>query len=258
MSEHEEHPEVIWDGSDEPIASIQPSTPEPTVEELMDDDRPVEIYQPGDSIDETQQMLTPERRREILGKLADFELQLSALSPLMQGYVLAYLQNPTSQAECARKAGYAESSAKVKASQLMADSRIQACIALGQLLREDRTMVTSERTINELAIIAFSNIGDYKVEPGSNQVTVREGVPEYALRAVSSAEYTTSVAENDNGDVKTTYKVKIKLWSKTDALRMLAIYQRLLSPDGGTTNNSLHLHKHEHHTWKVGDRELTF
>jgi phage terminase small subunit len=236
-------------------------TPE-RVEELPPDEEPAEIYQPGDSIDETQMMLTPTKRKEIIGRLAEFEYQLAALSPLMQGFVLAYLQDPTNLSACARRAGYAEGSAKVKASQLMADSRIQAVIALGQLLREDRTMVTAERTINELAIIAFSNIGDYEVRPGTNQVVTREGAPEYALRAVSQAEYTTTAKEDSDGNVTTTYKVKIKLWSKTDALRMLAMYQRLLQGDTGGTiinnDNSTHVHKHDHHTWKIGDKELNF
>lgn len=256
MSEHEEHPDIVWEGANEPIAEIMPPKPEPNLGVLDDDDADVEVYQPSTSVDETQVMITPERRRLILGTLAEFEVQLAALSPLMQGFVLAYLQDPTSGAACARKAGYAESTAKVKASQLLSDSRVQACIALGQQLREDRTMVTSERTINELAIIAFSSIGDFEVKPGTNQVVTKEGVPEYALRSVSSAEYTTSVQESENGDVKTTYKVKIKLWSKTDALRMLALYQKLLSADGTTNiDNSKHVHVHK---WSIGGRELTF
>ncbi len=257
----EEHSDIIWDGADEPIAEQPVQRPVPAVEVpqpvgiLEDDDAPVEIYQPGDSIDESQQMLTPERRQEILGKLVEFELQLSTLSPLMQGFVLAYLQDPTNQAACARKAGYSEHTSKIKGSQLMADSRIQAAIALGQQLREDRTMVTSDRTLNELAIIAFSDISNYEIS--ENRIVAAEGVPDYVMRAVSQAEYIITTKEDEKGNTITTSRVKVKLWSKIDALRMLAQYQKLLTPDGITSNN-LHLHKHEHHTWKVGDKELTF
>lgn len=261
MGEHNEHPDVIWDGSDEPMAAdnvvSKPARAELPEEDLSEDEA-VPIYQPGESVDESQLMLTPEKRQEILGKLAEFEYQLSALAPMQQGFVLAMLEDPTSQLEAARKAGYSENGASQRASILMNDARIQAVLALGQQLRQDRTMVTTDRTLNELAIIAFSNIGDYEIRPGSNQVVTREGIPEYALRAVSSAEYTTTVSES--GDrVTTTYKAKIKLWSKTDALRMLAMYQKLVGGDGNVDNSKhLHLHKHEHQTWDIGGKRLTF
>lgn len=209
-----------------------------------------------------QMVITPEQRKEVLGRLAEFEMRLMDLTPLQANFVLAILRKPDNQANAAEIAGYAKASAKIKGSQLMANPKIQAAIAAGQLLREDRTMVTSERTLNELAIIAFSNIGDYTVEPGSNEVSTKPGVPEYALRAVQSAEYVTTVSENQQG-VTTVYKVKIKLWSKTDALRMLALYQKLINGAGEAGNITINdnrgqIHKHEHNTWQVGDKKITF
>jgi phage terminase small subunit len=58
-------------------------------------------------------------------------------------------------------AGYAENSARVTASQLLADPNIQAAC---QKLLHDRTEkldITGERIIAEIAKLAFANIGDY-------------------------------------------------------------------------------------------------
>lgn len=214
--------------------------------------------EPGDLL-----LLSVEERKRLLGKLAEFEISVLALAPNQQSFVFAYLTNPTNATAAARKAGYAEKGAHVRASNLLNMPKVAAAIALGQNLREDRTFITSERTLHELAIIAFSNIGDYEVGPGGH-VKVREGVPEYALRAVASMDYTVIEEETEKG-VKVTYKTKIKLWSKPEALRMLSMYQKLLSGEGGvnlTVNNDnrgqAHTHNYQHNEWKWGDQVIKF
>jgi phage terminase small subunit len=227
-----------------------------TLDEELGEEPQAEIYTPGD--DSVQLIITPEKRREILGKLAEFEMQLANLTYLQQNFVLAVLQDPTNLAMAVRKAGYSsvsDNSVRVKATQLMQDPKIASAVAIGQSLREDRTMVTSERTINELAIIAFSDITNYVVKPGVNMLEVKEGVPEYALRAVSQAEFKTTVVDKPNGDVQTTYNVKIKLWNKTDALRLLALYQKLVSGEGGTVINNNTVNQQQN-TWNFGGKEI--
>lgn len=225
-------------------------------------DLPVKLVAPEDDATE-QLLLTAEERKALLGKLAEFELAVLALAPQQQAFVFAYLANPTNGSAAARKAGYAASGAHVRASNLLNMPKVANAIALGQQLREDRTFITADRTLNELAIIAYSNIGDYEVGPGG-VVRVREGVPEYALRAVASADYTVIEEETEKG-VKITYKTKIKLWSKPDALRMLSMYQKLLTGEGGvnlTINNDnrgqAHTHNYQHNEWQFGDRKIKF
>lgn len=234
------------------------STPE-GIEELdegLSEEDTAEVYTPGD--ESVQLIITPEKRREILGKLAEFEMRLANLTFLQQNFVLAILQDPTNLARAVRKAGYSalsDNAVRVKGSQLMSDPKIAAAIAIGQGLREDRTMVTSERTINELAIIAFSDITHYQVRPGINILEVKEGVPEYVIRAVSQAEFKTVVVDKPNGDVQTTYNVKIKMWNKTDALRLLALYQKLVSGEGGTVINN-NTQNVQQNTWNFGGKEI--
>jgi len=216
-----------------------------------------------DDIDTREQLLlTDEERKALLGKLAEFELALLNLAPKQQAFVLAYLSDPTNGSAAARRAGYADGSAHVRASQLLNSPKVVAVIAAGQQLREDRTFITSDRILHELAVIAFSNIGDFHVSSGG-KVAVRDGVPEYAMRAISSAEFTVTEVEED-GRQTITYKTKIRLWSKPEALRMLAMYQKLLSGEGGANliindnRGQVHSHHYQQNTWQWGDRSVKF
>lgn len=226
-------------------------------------DLPTELREPEPDDDPTEQLiLTDEQRKALLGKLAEFELTLLSLAPKQQAFVLAYLADPTNGTAAARRAGYAESGAHVRANQLLNMPKIVAVIAAGQQLREDRTFITSDRILHELALIAFSNINDFYVSSGG-KITTMEGVPEYAARAISSAEFTVTEVEED-GKQTISYKTKIKLWSKTDALRMLAMYQKLLSGEGGTNliindnRGQVHAHNYQQNVWQWGSRSVKF
>lgn len=201
--------------------------------------------------------VTPEQRRAILGRLAEWEVMLSGLTTLQQNHIFAYLQDPTSRWKAALKAGYdGEAAAKRAAVDNFKSDRFMACLATGQLLREDRNMVTGDRTINELAIIAYSDISAYRVAPGTNDLEVKDGYSPDAMRAVSSCEFTSTVREDEKGNVTTTYKTKIKLWSKTDALRMLALHQQLMGRGSEESNGDTHLH--QHNTWIIGGQKVQF
>lgn len=212
-----------------------------------------------------QVMLRPEDRRRLLGRLAEFELKLLALNPNQQAFVMAYIMDPTDQTAAARKAGYSERRASATAVDLMKRPHVAAAIALGEQLREDRTMITSDRTLHEIAIIAFSDITDFKIGPGG-QIETKPGVPSYATRAIKSVEWTSIEREDEEGKPVITYKTKIALWPKDVALRMLAVYQKLLSGEGLTVNatvnndnrGQVHHHEHQHQTWQIGDLTLNF
>lgn len=216
---------------------------------------------------DVQVMLSPDDRKRLLGRLAEFELMLLGLAPKQQNFVMAYVADPSDGTRAARMAGYSEKRAAATACDLLKRADIAACIAAGEQLREDRTMITSDRTLHECAIIAFSDITDYEFRRG--EITTKPGIPSYATRAISSIEYTETEFIDDKGNPRTTYKTKIRLWSKDTALRMLAVYQKLLSGENGamlSANNvtindnrgQSHTHNHLHQSWQVGDRVLTF
>lgn len=215
--------------------------------------------------DSVQVMLRPEDRRKLLGRLAEFELMLLALNPSQQAFVMAYVMDPTDGGAAARKAGYSERRASATACDLLKRPHVAAAVALGEQLREDRTMVTSDRTLHEIAIIAFSDITDFSVGPGGS-IKTKPGVPSYATRAIKTVEWTSVEREDEEGKPVITYKTKIGLWPKDVALRMLAVYQKLLSGDGtvvnATVNNDnrgqTHHHEHQHQSWQIGDLTLNF
>jgi phage terminase small subunit len=219
------------------------------------------------NLDNVQVMLSHADRKKLLGRLAEFELMLLQLTPLQQGFVMAYIMDPSNGTAAAQRAGYSERRAAATACDLLKRDDIAACIALGEQLREDRTMITSDRTLHEIAIIAFSDITDFEWRAG--KITTRPGVPSYATRAISSVEYTETETVNRDGDSITTFKTKIRLWPKDTALRMLAVYQKLLTGEGGinmTQNNTTindnrgqnHTHEHQHNHWQIGDKTLSF
>jgi hypothetical protein len=205
--------------------------------------------------------LSPEQRKQFLGKLAEFELQLSALTEMQANFVLAVMRDPTNFEKAARTAGF--KNAAVAAHRLKGKPAVAAAIALGEQLREDRTFLTTDRTLHEFAIIAFSDITDFTIDPANGKVTVREGVPEYATRAISKLKFDSESWTDKDGEVHWRVKTEIGLWNKNDALKMLAMYQKLLSGEAGASivnDNSkhVHLHQHQHNTWQVGDKMVTF
>jgi len=237
--------------------------------ELAEDTSPEEepvavtIAKPGE--DEERMLLDPEQRREYLGKLAEFEIRLSELTEMQANFVLALLKDPTDLTKAARVAGF--SHPNIQSQKLINKPGIQAAIALGEQLRQDRTLITTDRTLHEFAIVAFSDIVNFTVDD-EGHLGVVEGVPQYATRAVQSIDFDReSCTERDRDGEPVTHtrvKTKIRLWSKTDALRMIALYQKLLNPNAAPTgaiiDNSkhVHLHQHQHNTWDWGGEKLTF
>lgn len=208
-------------------------------------------------------ILTSEQRRALLGKIAEFELAIVALPPREQGFVLAIIMDPGNASAAARKAGCPEKTAGIQASKMLSMPRVAHAISIGNQLREDRTMVTSDRTLHELAIVAYSSIDDYQMIDG--RLTVREGIPEHNIRAVQSVEYheTEHYLTKPDGEkvhTHTTRRTRIRLWSKPDTLRMLALYQNLIR--GANIVNNVFTNNDNRqivmNTWKFGDKTLQF
>lgn len=225
---------------------------DPSTPEGQDDSRPV--------------VVTPDMRKQLLGRLVEFELALQALPPREQMFALAVIADPTNLQRAGVRAGMSEQSAGKLTAGLLKKGRVAHAVALGNLIREDRTMVTSERTINELALLAYSDITDFVVENG--QLKTREGIPAEHIRAVQQVEFNEVdhyeprliAGEWKQVVVRTTRHSRIKLWSKTDTLRMLALYQKLIAASSMVVNNNDNRgQQHTHnHSWQIGDRVVNF
>lgn len=130
----------------------------------------------------------------------------------------------------AREAGYHSYSG----SQLMRRPLIQQEVQRLMNLRSERTQVAQDDVVNELALIAFSNVEDYEID--EEGVRCKEGVDPKRMRALQSVE---KRIRHDSRGKKLETIVRAKFWNKDKALenlgRHLALFidQHQLSGPGG-------------------------
>lgn len=135
--------------------------------------------------------------------------------------------------QAAIRAGYSEKTAKMQGSRLMTNDDVSAEVQRLIASREQRTEITADRVVKELAHIAFSDITEI-VSGGAGAVLyVQElsSLPEHVRRCIAE------VSETQGPDGSGT--LKVKLHSKVQALRMLMDHlgmdapKRLAGEDGG-------------------------
>lgn len=114
------------------------------------------------------------------------------------------------------RAGYSPKTAESQGSRLLSNAKIQEAVRNAQQSRQERTRVTADRTVREIARLAFVDPRRLVNEDGSFKGL--HELDEDLAAAVSSIEV------DEYG------KVKYKLWSKNQALDMLmkhlGLYER--------------------------------
>lgn len=164
-------------------------------------------------------------------------------------FVDMYVMDPSSAKGAAINAGYAPKYAVERAWELMTDDLVAAAVAQKMQERLERTMITQDRVLHELAILSFSDLSHYDIDPATGFVKPAKGVPEYVMRAISAIKFI--VVTDEDGNV--TRRTEFKLWSKDNAMalamRHLGMLQDKLKIEAEVTTKQ---------TWKVGDREITF
>jgi len=123
--------------------------------------------------------------------------------------------------QAAIRAGYSKNGANVTACQLLANPNLQGALTKALAKREAKTEITADRVLQELALIAFSDITDYadisitpsKEIPGAYErsIVIRNtsNMDKNKVRAISTVEETQS-------------GIKIKLNDKVKALELVA------------------------------------
>jgi phage terminase small subunit len=121
-----------------------------------------------------------------------------------------------SGAESARRAGYAEASANVQASQNLSKPNIAEAVARSRQEVAKRAGITQERLFKEMAGIAFSDIRELlRVESDGTLVFRKiEDIPASAWAAIKEV---TAFRLPDGGGMG----VKFQLWDKVKALALL-------------------------------------
>lgn len=140
-----------------------------------------------------------------------------SLEPKQQRFVEEYLKD-LNATQAAIRAGYAKASARVQASRLLAQDKVQDAVAELMAARSDRTAITADMVLTELGKIGFANMLDFiRVQDGGDayvdlSTMTREQAA--ALSEVTVDEYT----EGRGEDAREVKRVKVKLADKRAAL----------------------------------------
>ena len=138
-------------------------------------------------------------------------------------FVAEYLVDLNASA-AAERAGYAPRTARQQGSRLLTYVDIQAAIEQAQEARQVRTEVTADRVVQELATIAFLNVGDYlTVEHGVVSIDLGK-IPPEAMRAIKKIRQREVLV----GDAETGGVVQVCDFETNDKLRALDMLMRHL------------------------------
>lgn len=130
------------------------------------------------------------------------------LSPKQAAFVAEYLID-LNATQAAIRAGYSEKSADKIGAQLLGKTRVREAIEKSQAKRTERTEVTADRVVTELAKIAFADPRDL-MEWGPDGLMLKDCriIPDVAAAAVAE------VSEGKDG-------MKLKKLDKLKALELL-------------------------------------
>jgi len=134
--------------------------------------------------------------------------------------------------QAAIRSGYSKKTADVQGPRLLGNVRVQEAIQAAMKKREEETGITAARVLNEIAIIAFSDIQNY-IEINDDTGAIRakgfKEMPPNASRALEAIEENRAIKENADGESTTVYdKIKFKMHNKLGALEDLAEHLGLL------------------------------
>ena len=136
------------------------------------------------------------------------------------------------QTEAAKRAKYSAHTAAQQASRLFSDVKIQARIAELKAERNERTRVTQDRVVKELAMLGFSDLANYiTIDPltGAIQAKGFEDMPAGESRALRSIKEDRAIKEDADGKGVTVYdKVSFTMHDKIRALEILAKHLGML------------------------------
>lgn len=121
-------------------------------------------------------------------------------------------------AKAARRAGYSAKTARSTGYKLMKRDDVIEYIAMLMAARSERTQITQDRVLTEVALLAFSDVTKYQVKEDGT-IELAEGADPSALRALSSVRRKSRTFTQNEEPVEEVDS-EIKLWSKVDALQM--------------------------------------
>lgn len=112
-----------------------------------------------------------------------------------------------------QRAGYQGKNANVQSCRLTKEPSIQQAIREAMSKRSERVGITADRVLEELALLAFSDLQHYAVDDHGN-VKLADGAPAGAQRALQSVKRRITTTR----DGETVVEVELRLWDKVTPL----------------------------------------
>ncbi len=134
------------------------------------------------------------------------------LTPKQAEFVRQYLVD-LNATQAAIRAGYSEKTANEQGARLLVNVSVSQAIAAAQAKREQRTEITADRVVSELAQIAFGSARDV-MEWGPNGVVLKDSAELTDEQAAAIAEVSENITQNGRS-------LKLKRHDKVKALELL-------------------------------------
>lgn len=136
-----------------------------------------------------------------------------------------------------KRAGYkvtTERAAFAAASRLLTNVKVQMELRAARERQEKRLALAADKTLQEHALIAFSDIGEI-IDFSGPQPKLRPAneIPAHARRAIASMKVSRVIYGSGN-EAKEVEVTEFKLWNKIEALNKLGLHQGLWNAQGGT------------------------
>lgn len=148
---------------------------------------------------------------------------MADLTPRQARFVEEYLID-LNATQAAIRAGYSEKTAEAQASRLLTKVKVASAVALAQARRSERTEITQDSVLRELALLGFADMGSYvEINPDGSARLDWSSLPPGGTKVIH--EITQDVALERDGydeDGKPQFtnvrKTKFKLYDKRAAL----------------------------------------
>lgn len=175
-------------------------------------------------------------------------------------FIDALLIDPTNQTAAAVTAGVERQNAASTARKWLSKTHIANALARAFNARSDRTKITQDATLMELYILMTSNIDNFELTDDGH-VVVKEGVAEYALKAVKKVKRRVRtvyrIDPETNQEIKEViHDAELELWDKTAALKLAMLHQGMLTMNRRNVDKDGNDVKPEPTTWVIGGQTL--
>lgn len=128
------------------------------------------------------------------------------LNPKQARFVREYITSRNGE-QAAIKAGYPAKTARSKAAHLLTNVNVKVAIQDQQDALAQRSLITAERVLREIALLAFSDIGEVFADDGS--LIPVKNLPPSIRRAIASVKVRKAMEDKEPIEI-----IEYKLWDK--------------------------------------------